>query len=744
MNRLQPGGVHGRKVNFSQSEQHVKKKDNQKFTVLVVDGDRHSRITTSEILSQAGFNTVEARSGRLGYLYFHQLQPDMVLMNLMLPRTSDGLDLCRQIRKHAKGGSVPILIMSSYVEADSISSAFDAGATDFITKPINHLLLIQRTQYLIRAYQTLRSLENRERVLEQAERIANLGSWEWSSKSNTLYVSKEFNRILGLAADAHPTIEDILNLVPETERIKLIKSFRRKDSKHQGTITINHKLHTEAGVMRILRHEAQFKLLNEVDYSIFGTIHDVTAEVLHKEQILQLAYYDSLTRLPNRTFFKAHLEFAIRAARKSGNLLAILVFDLDLFARINNSLGHEAGDELLKKITDRLQHTYPDKHCTKLNMSAIDPMAPHEHMSDKIARLEGDQFAVLIHNFTRLDAVIVATQAILRQVSTPFSLRENNIVLTASAGIALYPVNGQSAETLLRNADAAMHFAKSQGRNNFHFYSSEIDFKSKEQLSIESDLRQAIRHNDLELFFQPKVHLKTGTIRSVEALVRWNHPSRGEITPSDFVPMAEQIGLISELGNWLINKACQQARSWNDEGLPPIRVAINLSPIQFRSGTLTGNIKNALAKHKIAPSQLEVEITETVLLEDTSRVMKTLEGIRKLGVRVALDDFGTGYSSLSYLTRFPFNTLKIDRSFVSRCIKHSQSAAVIHTIIQLCKNLNLEVVAEGVENEEELRFLMDHRCDYIQGFYFSQALSATELSRYIKRQSWEQLLGQFN
>ncbi|HCB41345.1 MAG TPA: hypothetical protein DEP79_16690 [Gammaproteobacteria bacterium] len=267
-----------------------------------------------------------------------------------------------------------------------------------------------------------------------------------------------------------------------------------------------------------------------------------------------------------------------------------------------------------------------------------------------------------------------------------------------------------------------------------------MDFKSKERLSVENDLRHAIRHNELELHYQPKLHLKSGSIHSVEALVRWNHPVRGLVSPSQFVPMAEEIGLINELGEWLINKACLQAKRWNEDGRPPIRIAINLSPIQIRGNSLVQMIRNALLTYRLAPSQLEVEITETVLLEDTNRVLRTLDGIRNLGVKVALDDFGTGYSSLSYLTRFPFNTLKIDRSFVSQCTQQGQAAAIIHTIIQLCKNLNLEVVAEGVEQFEELKFLLDHRCDVVQGHYFSPALSASELTDYIEKQSWVSLL----
>ena len=709
-------------------------------TILVVDANEQSRIAISDCLSEAGFNTVEAKNAKLAAVYFKQIHPDLVLMDLDLPDVQCGLELCSELTDLAAATNASIIVLSKHNDIELAATVFDTGAADFVIHPINNLVLVQRCRYQIRASMNLNSLKRRERILEHAERIAKMGSWEWDSKSNELHVSKEFNRILGFAADRNTSVRDVMEKLPDSERLKIIRHFQQADSKLQDKITLHHRLRTETGLGRTLRHEARFVVHNEKEYSVYGTIHDITDEIAHKDQILQLAYYDTTTQLPNRTFFKTHLDYAIKQARQKGHLLAVVLLDLDLFTRINNSLGHEAGDELLKKVSNRFLRAFDDNRCTSLNMHAIDPQAPTETMTDKIARLEGDQFAVLINRFTRLDDVILFVQKLLKQLVTPFSLQGNNIVLTASAGIALYPVNGLGSEMILRNADAAMHFAKSQGRNNFHFYSSDIDFKSKERLSVENDLRHAIRHNELELHYQPKLHLKNGGIQSVEALVRWNHPVRGLVSPSQFVPMAEEIGLINELGEWLINKACLQAKLWNESGLQPIRIAINLSPIQFRGSPLVQMIRNALLTYRLAPSQLEVEVTETVLLEDTNRVLRTLDGIRNLGVKVALDDFGTGYSSLSYLTRFPFNTLKIDRSFVSQCIQKGQAAAIIHTIIQLCKNLNLEVVAEGVEKYEELKFLVDHRCDVVQGHYFSPALNAQELVDYIQQQSWVTLL----
>lgn len=717
--------------------------NHQDFSILVVDSDNAIRFSVCDTLRCSGFRVLEAKTGEHGLDLFYQIKPDMVLLDLAL-QDLDGFRLCQQIRAKEHGSHIPIMIMTQRDDVESIVLAFEAGATDFITKPLHHVILEQRIRYMLRTSQAVKALREREQRLENAERIAQLGSWEWDSKTRHMFVSREFNRILGFVPE-HPTsVSDVLNAMPINERKKLVHYFQQKGSRQQGTIALEHAFNGLDGIRRMVRHEAEFINHDDKHYTVIGTIHDITEEVIHKEQILQLAYYDPLTGLPNRTFFKAHLEFAIRQARASGHPLAIIVLDLDLFTRVNNSLGHEAGDELLKQVSERMLQGFDVKDGTRLVHAAIDPQSTDTSMTDKLARLEGDQFVILMNHFSKLDNIILLIQKLFKRLSTPFTLRGNSVVLTASAGVALYPVNGQGSEMLLRNADAAMHFAKNQGRNNFRFYSSDIDTKSKERLSIENDLRHAIRHNELELHYQPKVHLKNRDVRTVEALLRWRHPVKGMISPAQFVPMAEELGLINDLGVWLLHEACRQTRMWNEQGLPPIRTAINLSPIQIRSGTVVEAVRNALEKNGLIPSQLEVEITETVLLEDTQRVMRTLEGLRSLGVKVALDDFGTGYSSLSYLTRFPFTSLKIDRCFVTDCVRNAQSASIVHTIIQLCKNLNLEVVAEGVETEEELTFLFKHRCDLIQGFYFSPALDADSLARFIRRRSWIDQLDDLN
>lgn len=713
---------------------------NEDITILVVDDDDAIRFLASETLSDAGFQVIEARNGAEALSMFQQHQPNMVLLDLIMPEI-DGYKVCRRIRTlPGDNEQVPIMIMTGLNDEDSINQAFEMGATDFITKPLNHLILVQRTRYMLRTHRIIQTVEQRENRLENAERIAKLGSWEWNQRDQLFNVSREYNRILGYPEDFPTTVKDVARLLPESERQRMRANFEESVKNRVTSTVTEHTVITMSGTRKRLRQESEFVHRADSSYLVTGTLQDITEETAVKEQIVKLAYYDSLTLLPNRIFFKTHLEFALREARLKGNALAVILMDLDLFTRVNTSLGTDAGDNLLMQVSHRLHEALSSPKATELINAAIDPHAATEPAHDVLARLEGDQFVIMKYHFGKLDDLVVLLQKVMKRLMAPFHYKGSDVVITASLGVSFYPVNGGNSETLIRNADAAMRYAKQQGRNQFLFYTGEIDSRSKERLALETDLRHAIQQGQFELHYQPKVHLRLREVRSVEALIRWRHPVRGLISPAQFIPMAEELGLINDLGNWLLNEACRQTKAWNAEGIPPLRTAVNISAVQLRSANFVERVRVVLDKHRLLPGQLEIEITEGVLVEDSIQTVKTIEGLRSLGVKVALDDFGTGYSSLSYLTRYPFTALKIDRCFIKDCVKHGQSAAIVHTIIQLCKNLNLEVVAEGVEVEEELKFLYDHRCDMIQGFLFSTALDATSLLNFVRRKPWlEQL-----
>jgi diguanylate cyclase (GGDEF)-like protein len=419
-------------------------------------------------------------------------------------------------------------------------------------------------------------------------------------------------------------------------------------------------------------------------------------------QLRHLATHDALTGLPNRVLLDDRLTQAVAHAERDGHSFAVAMFDLDRFKVVNDSFGHRAGDRLIKEVAQRL--------------------AGIARSTDTVARLGGDEFLFIMDRLgSREDALQVARRAV-EALSHPIQLGEVDIHASASIGIAMFPVDGKGVDTLIANADAAMYCAKQRGRNNIQSYASGMNAITQDKVKLESDLHGALTLNQLELHFQPKLETMSGAIHGAEALVRWRHPERGLVPPGEFIPLAEACGLINQIGEWVVREACRQARAWQLQGLPPLRVAVNLSAVQFRDGNLLHMIAEALAAADLEPRFLEVEITESALMSDPEESVKILEQLSRMGVVVSVDDFGTGYSSMSYLRRFPIDKLKIDRSFVNELLARADDASIVRGIVSLAHSLRLKVVAEGVETSEQLELLRTLGCDQYQGFCFSPAV----------------------
>ncbi len=433
-----------------------------------------------------------------------------------------------------------------------------------------------------------------------------------------------------------------------------------------------------------------------------GVGHDITERKRAEEKIQYLATHDALTGLPNRMMFSQLLNHAIQAARRYQRQFAVLFIDLDRFKTINDTMGHEAGDQLLQEIAMRLKQT----------LRAV----------DIIARLGGDEFVILIEELSDISQVEIVAGRILSAVIKPVSLLSEECRVTASIGISVFPKDAGDEQTLMRNADLAMYLAKEEGKNNYQFYSVDIQSKSLELLSIETNLRFALERNELSLHYQAKVDFKTNTITGVEALLRWQNPSLGSVTPTQFIPVAEESGLIIPIGRWVLRTACSQNVAWQREGLPPICMAVNLSPRQLIDEFLIEDIKKALNDSGLAPNLLELEITESMVMHNPTRMIAVLAKIKSLGVRLAIDDFGTGYSSLAQIKHFPVDTLKVDRSFIRNIPRDAEDKAITEAIIAMGKTLSLTVVAEGVETIEQMNFLKEHSCDEMQGYYFSKPI----------------------
>ncbi len=439
-----------------------------------------------------------------------------------------------------------------------------------------------------------------------------------------------------------------------------------------------------------------------------GVGHDITERKRAEERIQYLATHDVLTGLPNRLMFNQLLSHAINGAQRHERQLAVLFFDLDRFKVINDTLGHGAGDKLLQEVANRLRQT----------LRAV----------DVIARLGGDEFVILIEEISNLDQVTAVARIVLSTVMKPIAIMEQECRVTASVGISIYPKDGMDEETLMKNADIAMYFAKEEGKNNYQLYSKEIKSQSVERLLIETNLRQALNREEFYLNYQAKLDFKTGAITGVEALLRWNNPTLGLIPPMRFIPLAEETGLIVPIGRWVLQTACAQNAIWQAQGLPPVCMAVNLSLRQLTDEGLLGDIERALHESGIAPALLELEITESMVMSNPERMIKILSRIKDLGVRLAIDDFGTGYSSLAQLKSFPIDTLKVDRSFIRNIPENPEDKAITEAIIAMGKTLSLTVVAEGVETEEQLDFLMEHACDEMQGYYFSRPIEPEEFA----------------
>jgi diguanylate cyclase (GGDEF)-like protein len=433
------------------------------------------------------------------------------------------------------------------------------------------------------------------------------------------------------------------------------------------------------------------------------------------QRIEYLASHDSLTHLPNREMFNTLLRHAIEVARRYRRQFALLFIDLDRFKVINDSLGHDAGDLLLVEIARRLRKAL--------------------RSSDVVARLGGDEFVVILEQAGEHRDVERVTSELLSVLGQPLQLSGHECHATASIGIAMYPANGSDAQTLTKNADMAMYLAKEDGKNGFRFFTKAIKAQSIERLTLETALRYALEREQFSLHYQPKVDLVSGQITGVEALLRWTHPNLGVVPPIQFIPLAEETGLIVPIGRWVLKEACAQNMAWQHRGLRPVAMAVNLSPRQFADGHLLQDVDEALAASGMSPVLLQLEVTESMVMRNVSRAVKVLDAIRNRGIRLAIDDFGTGYSSMSLMKHFPIDTIKIDRSFVRDLSRDSEDQAIARAIISMGKALGMTVVAEGVETAEQQAFLRDHACDEMQGFLFSKPLPAQKLAALLRSAS---------
>lgn len=576
--------------------------------------------------------------------------------------------------------------------------------------------------------ENIRELAESRSSLAEAQRLARMGNWSWDMHEPEARWSDEAYRVLGMRpGECAPTWTNFIQCVDASDKPKLEEALRNVMAK-PGELSIEHYIVRQDGMYCCVHNHISSRAdsTGRVRH-MHGTIQDITERKAVEEKLHYLAMYDTLTGLPNRQLFHEQLTRAIARCKRSQEHLAVMFIDLDRFKRINDTLGHAVGDMLLQEVSSRLGQ------CVR-SSDALARVAEDTDGADgtSVARLAGDEFTAMLDGLAHPEDAARVANRILAELARPFVLDGEEVVVTSSVGIALYPGDGEQAEILLQHADVAMYQAKQQGKNTYQFFAGEMNTAAVERLKMESELRYALERGELLLHYQPKVDVSSGRITGVEALMRWQHPERGLVPPGKFIPVAEETGLIVAMGEWVLEEACRQKKAWRDAGLPALSMAINLASPSFRKPDLVERVAAALRSYGVPPAELCLEATESILMRDADVTMGTLNRLSELGVRLSIDDFGTGYSSLSYLRRFPIHQLKVDRSFVNEVTESADDAAIVAAIVSLARSLNLEVVAEGVETVEQVQCLAQQGCRTMQGFYFSKPLPVAELTRLLQ------------
>lgn len=698
----------------------------QKPIVLHVDDDIASLMMAEGALEDAGFEVVQAANGQEAIDSFKEHEPDIIIMDAVMP-VMDGFDAISGIRQLNGGEHVPILMITGLDDLDSITRAYDEGATDFLTKPVNFFILPHRVQYMLRSKLTADELRSSQAKLDNAQRIARLGNWEWCLSSNDFFWSREFGRVL--CFEEHTSLEtwaDFLHHIDEPDRSN-VQLIAEQSVEEKQAFNVEFSIVSWAdGSTRRLRLEAEPYCQENGDCShMLGTVQDITERINAQKQIHNLAYYDLVTGLPNRAQLSEQLRYTLKLSKRNDSKFSVLFLDLDHFKQVNDTLGHDAGDELLQQVANRLTSVVRE---TDMISGGDDDDAESKHT---VARLGGDEFVVLLGVINRAEDAARVAERIAQAVGMPYELGNNKVNVTTTIGISVYPADGDDFESMMKSADIAMYHAKESGRNGYQFYSRSIHEQALSRFSLEADLRVAIETGQLTLAYQPKIDMRTGELSGIEALTRWIHPEKGIMNPSVFIPLAEETGLIIPLGRWVLRKACEQMQRWVNAGWPAMVMAVNCSSVQFTKSNVIEDINEAISLSGLDPKYLEIELTESLLLQDGEKGIQIIKDMKELGIQVAIDDFGTGFSSLSYLKRLPVDKLKIDKSFVDDLAKDSGDAAIVSAIITLSHNLNLSVIAEGVETQEQFSILRDFKCNEAQGYLISRPLECDELEKWM-------------
>jgi diguanylate cyclase (GGDEF)-like protein/PAS domain S-box-containing protein len=702
-------------------------------TVLIVDDEPQNRKLLEALLQPEGYATRTAGTGEEALDSVAQAPPDLILLDVMMPGM-DGYQVAQTLKGDPSTSNIPIIMVTAQTDRSALLDGLDAGAEEFLTKPVNRAELWLRVRNLLRLKELRDLVDHQNEVLEEKvlARTAKLQRFRTAMDAtgdsiflvdvptNTFievnatasrmfgYSRQEFLGLGTLVLEATTQIElerlrDAIVGGPVSESLTEAK-IRRKDGWHLPV-----EIHRQAQT-------------SEDDSIAVGVVRDITEREEAHLRLYQMAHHDALTGLPNRTLFYETLTKTLAQAKQSDWGVALLYIDLDHFKNVNDTHGHAMGDTLLGQVSERLLR------CVRLR--------------DTVGRLGGDEFAMILILGERHEGAKVVADKIQAALAEPFTLGSYEVTVSASIGITSYPEDATDPELLIKYADTAMYRAKQQGRDTQCTFTPQMNVELLMQLSLEAALHKAIDREQFVIYYQPKVELESGRISGLEALLRWERPGHGLVSPKYFIPALEETGLIVPVGSWVISAVCEQIKKWTLNGIGPTQVSVNVSGRQFVDHDLDEDVGRALLESGIDAPLLELELTESSLMQNTEATISALRALKRRGIELSIDDFGTGYSSLAYLQRFPIDKVKIDIAFVRNITGNTSEATIAQTIIQMAHSLKMKAIAEGVETPGQLAYLRHHGCDEMQGYYFSHPLSLKEIERLLLNERLVPGLGQ--
>lgn len=667
--------------------------------ILVVDDERHNRRLMQAALESKGYHPRLAESGKAALEYLREWHVDLVLLDIMMPEM-DGFQVLDAIRERYNQTSLPVIMATAMSSSEDITNALKKGANDYITKPIDIEVMHARIHTQLSLKQARQSLEKSIERFDLAVQGTSDGIWDWNLETNEIYYSPRWKSILGYEADLIKNVprEWFERIHPE-DKTRLEEALDAHLRGREPKLECEYRLmHKDGSYRWVLTRGTALMKKDGTAYRLVGGQTDITHNKL----------YDPQTGLYSRSLFEDRLSQSLKRCRKEESAQgAVLLLGLEQFGFIRNSLGELLEDELLMRVGKRL------KVCIGAD--------------DCLARFGGENFALLLPNIDDVNQVQALVSKVRRALVRPFAFNDLEVYLHLGLGIVMLNPSFADSAAVVRNAYAALEEAKRLGKDKEAIFDHKLHLETVELLRTEAEMRKGIKQNEFELHYQPIISLKNDRVVACEALVRWNHPRRGFMAPGHFIELAEQSGLILELGDWVLNAACVQCRRWLDQGLD-LSVSVNFSARQFLAKNMVGKVLQTLESTGLPASHLKVELTESALIDDLDRTILKINGLREHGLRISLDDFGTGYSSLSYLKRVPIDTIKIDQSFVRGMTTDKRDEAITKAIIQLADSLNLDIIAEGVETPEHMARLRDMGCDLFQGYYISKPINAASFT----------------